>query len=101
MFKILPDAKIKWKHVWLGSIVTGILLLLAKLYWPSISAWYPASVYGVAGLVILILLYSSMIFGAEFTAAYKKSILALFLPAIAKGIVQQQKNIVCFSPFPL
>jgi membrane protein len=25
MFKILPDAKIKWKHVWLGSIVTGIL----------------------------------------------------------------------------
>jgi uncharacterized BrkB/YihY/UPF0761 family membrane protein len=38
MFKILPDAKIKWKHVWLGSIVTGILFTIGKLYWPSISA---------------------------------------------------------------
>jgi hypothetical protein len=37
MFKILPDAKIKWKHVWLGSIVTGIFTI-GKLYWPSISA---------------------------------------------------------------
>ena len=78
MFKILPDAKIKWKHVWLGSIVTGILFTVGK----TILAFYfstanPASVYGVAGSVILILLwvsYSSMIlfFGAEFTAAYAK-----------------------------
>jgi membrane protein len=30
MFKILPDAKIKWKHVWLGSIVTGILFTVGK-----------------------------------------------------------------------
>jgi uncharacterized BrkB/YihY/UPF0761 family membrane protein len=30
MFKILPDAKIKWKHVWLGSIVTGILFTIGK-----------------------------------------------------------------------
>jgi uncharacterized BrkB/YihY/UPF0761 family membrane protein len=37
MFKILPDAKIKWKHVWLGSIVTGILFTIGKT-WPSISA---------------------------------------------------------------
>jgi len=78
MFKILPDAKIKWKHVWLGSIVTGILFTIGQ----TILAYYfstanPASVYGVAGSVILILLwvsYSSMIlfFGAEFTASYAK-----------------------------
>jgi membrane protein len=78
MFKILPDAKIKWKHVWLGAIVTGILFTIGK----TLLAFYfgttnPASVYGAAGSIILILLwvsYSSMIlfFGAEFTAAYAK-----------------------------
>lgn len=78
IFKILPDAKIKWKHVWLGSLVTGLLFTIGKMA----MAYYfgkaqPASVYGAAGSVILILIwvsYSSMIlfFGAEFTAAYAK-----------------------------
>lgn len=78
MFKILPDAKIKWKHVWLGSLLTGILFTLGK----TLLAFYfgksdPASDYGAAGSIILVLLwvsYSSMIlfFGAEFTASYAK-----------------------------
>jgi membrane protein len=76
MFKILPDAKIKWKHVWLGAVVTGLLFTLGKaglaFYF---SKAQPASIYGAASSIILILLwvsYSSMIlfFGAEFTAAY-------------------------------
>lgn len=76
MFKILPDAKIKWKHVWLGSLVTGLLFTLGKM---ALAYYFgkaePASIYGAAGSIILILLwvsYSSMIlfFGAEFTAAY-------------------------------
>jgi membrane protein len=76
MFKILPDAKIKWKHVWLGAIVTSLLFTIGK----TVLAYYfakaqPASIYGAAGSVILILLwvsYSSMIlfFGAEFTSAF-------------------------------
>ena len=78
MFKILPDAKIQWKHVWLGSLLTGLLFTIGK----TALAFYfgtanPASVYGAAGSIILILLwvsYSSMIvfFGAEFTAAYAR-----------------------------
>jgi uncharacterized BrkB/YihY/UPF0761 family membrane protein len=63
MFKILPD-KIKWKHVWLGSIVTGILFTIGK----TLLAFYfsianPASVYGlqVRHLVLLWVSYSSMI----------------------------------------
>lgn len=78
IFKILPDAKIKWKHVWMGSIVTGLLFTIGKtalaFYFGTAS---PASNYGAAGSVILILLwvsYSSMIvfLGAEFTATYAK-----------------------------
>jgi membrane protein len=100
MFKILPDAKIKWKHVWLGSIVTGILFTIGK----TLLAFYfsianPASVYGVAGSVILVLLwvsYSSMIlfFGAEFTAAYAKIYTGTVPPsAIAKKEPSNSKRI--------
>jgi len=76
MFKFIPDAKIKWKHVWLGAIVTTLLSLLGmyglSLYFGKAD---PGGGYGAAGSVILILLwvsYSSMIvfYGAEFTRAY-------------------------------
>lgn len=91
MFKILPDAKIKWKHVWLGSLVTGLLFTIGK----TALAFYfgtaqPASSYGAAGSIIIILLwvsYSSMIlfFGAEFTATYAKMYSGTVLPTeIAK-----------------
>lgn len=91
IFKILPDAKIEWKHVWFGSIVTGILFTIGKMF----LAYYfgkaqPASVYGAASSIILILIwvsYSSMIlfFGAEFTAAYAKMYSGIIPPtAIAK-----------------
>jgi membrane protein len=76
MFKILPDAKIKWKHVWVGAFVTALLFIIGKsllgLYFGKAQ---PGSGYGAAGSIILILLwtsYSAMIvfFGAEFTKAY-------------------------------
>lgn len=76
MYKILPDAKVKWKTVWVGAIATALLFTIGKtllgLYFGKAE---PGSGYGAAGSVILILLwtsYSSMIFffGAEFTKAY-------------------------------
>lgn len=91
IFKILPDAKIQWKHVWLGALITGILFTVGKM---ALAYYFgkaePASVYGAAGSIILILLwvsYSSMIlfFGAEFTAAYAKMYTGIIPPtAIAK-----------------
>jgi membrane protein len=76
MFKILPDAKIKWRYVWVGAFLTGLLFEIGKfglgLYFGKAE---PGSRYGTAGSVILVLLwvsYSSMIvfYGAEFTKAY-------------------------------
>ncbi|MFA5419661.1 MAG: YihY/virulence factor BrkB family protein, partial [Bacteroidales bacterium] len=76
MFKFLPDAKIKWKHVWIGSMVTAFLFDIGKfglgLYFGKLN---PGDGYGAAGSIILIMLwvsYSSMIvfYGAEFTRAY-------------------------------
>ena len=76
LFKFLPDAKIKWKHVWIGSFLTAFLFEIGKFglgyYFGKAN---PGTGYGAAGSVILILLwvtYTSMIvfFGAEFTHAY-------------------------------
>jgi membrane protein len=76
LFKILPDVKIQWKHLWWSSILTAFLFILGKtaigFY---LSKTNPGSAYGAAGSIVLILLwvsYSSMIFfyGAEFTRAY-------------------------------
>ena len=70
MFKFLPDAKIRWKSVWLGALITAVLFVIGKflleLYFEEMN---PASTYGAAGSIVLILLwvsYSSLIlfFGA-------------------------------------
>jgi membrane protein len=76
MFKVFPDAKIKWRHVWVGSLVTAFLFDIGKF---ALGFYFgkanPGIGYGAAGSVILIMLwvsYSSMIvfYGAEFTHAY-------------------------------
>jgi membrane protein len=76
IFKILPDAKIKWKYVRAGALVTSLLFMLGKFligYYLSTSRF--TTIYGAAGSVIVILLwtyYSSAILymGAEFTKVY-------------------------------
>jgi membrane protein len=87
MFKMLPDAKIRWRLVWPGALLTGLLFTggktLLALYFGKL---HPASVYGAAGSLILFLLwvsYSSLIvfFGAEFTAAYSKLITGRTIPS--------------------
>lgn len=76
MFKYLPDATIRWRTVWIGSVLTAFLFVVGKtalgIYFGQAD---PGSGYGAAGSIIIILLwtsYSSMIvfFGAEFTRAY-------------------------------
>lgn len=76
MFKVLPDVKMRWRDVIAGSFLTGIFFIIGKY---GLSFYFgkaePASAYGAAGSIVLILLwasYSSMIlfFGAEFTKQY-------------------------------
>ncbi len=80
VFKVLPDAKIQWRDVWVGALVTTILFVLGKgligLYLRS-SSW--SLTYGAAGSLVLLLIwiyYSSVIFlvGAEFTKVYTQRV---------------------------
>lgn len=76
IFKVLPDANIKWRDVWSGAIATSILFILGKFAISFyISKSEVGSTYGTAGSLVVLLLwvyYSSIIlyFGAEFTKAY-------------------------------
>jgi len=86
IYKFLPDVEIKWKSVWIGSVVTAFLFILGKYALTFyFSQTNPASAYGVAGYVILILLwisYSCMILflGAEFTQVYTRNFLGGIKP---------------------
>ena len=78
MFKVLPDAKIKWKDVLIGGLITSVFFTLGKLtigYYLGSSNI--ASVYGAAGSIMIIMVwvyYSSIILylGAVFTKVYAK-----------------------------
>jgi membrane protein len=76
VFKVLPDAKNRWKDVWIGAGATAVLFLIGKfLIGLYIAKSNVGSTYGSAGSLIVLLLwiyYSSFIlyFGAEFTKHY-------------------------------
>jgi membrane protein len=76
IYKVLPSARIAWRDVTIGALVTSMLFTVGKF---AIGAYIGnsgvASAYGAASSVVLLLLwvyYSSqiMLFGAEFTRAY-------------------------------
>ncbi len=76
IFKVLPDALIKWKDVAAGALFAAVLFMLGKFCITFyISKSNMGSTYGTAGSLVVLLLwiyYSSVIlyFGAEFTKAY-------------------------------
>lgn len=76
IFKLLPSAKLGWRQVWPGALVTAFLFMVGRF---AISFYISKSdfgnAYGAAGSLVIVLVwvyYSSLIlyFGAEFTKAY-------------------------------
>lgn len=96
MFRALPSVKTKWKYVWTGGKLTSLLFILGKyamgIYFGK---FHPASAYGTAGSIVLILLwvsYSCMIvfFGAEFTKQYSTKTEGIIVPKKKAVHVKQQ-----------
>jgi membrane protein len=78
MFKVLPEAVIPWRVVWLGAMVTAGLFkcgnLAIEIYLTHSTT---ASAFGAAGSLVVVLAwvyYSSQVvlFGAELTEAYAR-----------------------------
>lgn len=76
IFKVLPDVRLSWRDVALGSVLTAILFTIGRyLIALYLSYTATASTYGAAGSLVLLLLwvnYSSLIllYGAAFTRAH-------------------------------
>lgn len=78
LFKVLPDAVIRWREVWIGAAITSLLFAVGRV---AIGIYLGrsgvASAYGAAGSVIVLMVwiyYSSIIvlFGAEITQVYAR-----------------------------
>ncbi|WP_232517129.1 YihY/virulence factor BrkB family protein [Chitinophaga sp. MD30] len=86
IFKVLPDARIKWRSVIRGALTTAVLFMLGKFaigYY--LGASKISSSYGAAGSIVIILLwiyYSAAIlyFGAVFTRVYVQHLGAQIYP---------------------
>jgi membrane protein len=86
LFKVLPDARVRWRDVWIGSLVTALLFSLGRfligLYLGRSSV---SSAYGAAGSLVILLLwiyYSAQIFllGAEFTQVFANKVGGRIVP---------------------
>lgn len=78
LFKVLPDAVVRWREVWIGAAITSLLFAVGRV---AIGVYLGrsgvASAYGAAGSVIVLMVwiyYSSIIvlFGAEITQVYAR-----------------------------
>ena len=78
IFKLLPDADIAWRDVWVGALITAVLFTVGKffigLYLGKAAV---GSAYGAAGSLVVLLIwiyYSAQIlfFGAELTQVYAR-----------------------------
>ncbi len=76
IFKILPDATIGWRDVWVGATFTAFLFTVGKfLLGLYLGSSNPGEAFGAAGALALMLVwiyYTSMIvfLGAEFTETW-------------------------------
>lgn len=106
IFKVLPDAKIKWSDVKTGAIFTTVLFIIGKvLIGLYINQTGAASVYGAAGSIIIILVwiyYSSSILylGAEFTQVYSELYGGKIVPAEYAVHVEQKEVEIEVSALP-
>ena len=102
MFKVLPDAKIKWRDVWVGAAITTVLFGIGKYvigFYLGNSTFNSA--YGAAGSLVVILVwvyYSTVIFlfGAEFTSVYAEETGSKIEPydtAVKVQMVELEKDV--------
>jgi membrane protein len=107
IFKVLPDATVAWRDVWIGGAVTAALFVVGKfvigLY---LGRSNPGQAFGAAGSLAVMLVwiyYSSMIllFGAEFTQAWAEARGGGIAPERgAVRVVQEKKELREGQPAP-
>lgn len=95
IFYFVPNAQVRFRDIWLGAIVTGLVWRLAlfgfSLYVHQLSGW---SVNGSIGAVVVFLfwMYVSavvLLYGTQFTAAHARLRLGLSPAAPAAPVIRE------------
>ena len=79
LYKVLPNVRLEWREVWIGSAITSVLFTVGQLaIGLYLGQFAPGSAFGAAGSLVLLLLwiyFSSMVFffGAEVTWVYSQT----------------------------
>jgi membrane protein len=87
IYKVVPDAQIGWRDVWVGAFATAVLFSLGRV----LLSWYvgrsaTTSAFGAAGSLVALIVwvyYSAQIlfFGAEFTQVFATRYGSRILPS--------------------
>jgi membrane protein len=112
IYKALPDAKLSWKDVWFGGVVTAVLFALGNFGLSKyIEVSNIGSAYGAAGSLIILLVwmyYSAQIFfyGAEFTKVYANKYGSKVIPAngaiaVRRELVYDEEALTSINPVTL
>jgi len=97
IFKVLPDARIAWRDVWIGAAITSALFTIGKF---AIGLYLGKSnvgtAYGAAGSLVIVLVwvyYSAQIllYGAEFTQVYANRRGERIVPTPDANVTDQKK----------
>jgi membrane protein len=80
VFKMIPDAKIAWSDVWIGSFATGLLFVIGNLLLGIyLGKSGVTSSFGGAGSIVALMIWvyysAQLVFlGAEFTQVYARRV---------------------------
>lgn len=97
MFKVLPDAQVAWKDVWVGAALTALLFTIGKF---AIGFYLGksdvGSAYGAAGSLVIILVWvyytaQILLFGAEFTQVYANKLGSNIVPSEQAMVADPKK----------
>ncbi|HET7599975.1 MAG TPA: YihY/virulence factor BrkB family protein [Gemmatimonadales bacterium] len=106
MFKVLPDAEMQWKDVWVGAAITALLFVIGKfllgLYLGHSSQ---GEAFGAARSLILVFLwiyYASniLLLGAEFTQSWAERHGGIRPEKGAVRIVETKRRVRASGPQP-
>jgi membrane protein len=104
IFKVVPDAKIRWRDVWVGALATSVFFTVGKLLIGLyLGHSTVASTYGAAGSVVVILVwvyYSAQLlfFGAELTQVLTRRWGRVIEPADGAISIRQEPSLVPPAP---
>lgn len=100
IFKVLPDADVTWRDVWVGAAFTSTLFVIGKwgigLYLGNSNI---ASAYGAAGSLAIVLIWAYftgviLFAGAEFTQVWARQYGTRIVPSEgAVRVVQEVKHV--------